>query len=148
MRHLYVLYQAMRPAEENPVRCCSDEPPAVHGHDRPSTTARRVRKLRVSVPASIRVLRRSLRLPVGATGARSATRVVTRAGRHVGHVQEVAIGLDSGRALYAVATAGRAGDRDVVFVPDDAMRVEGDRAVVVLDERRLTPELREVLLAS
>lgn len=118
--------------------CCEDVPAGYVPRSELSAPRRWAMKLREAVPASLSVFRRSLRTPVDAPSPSVGDRVLTQAGLPLGRVEDVLIGLRSGRATYAVTPHDPEAARgDVLLVPREALRdgVQGD--VVILDERSL-----------
>jgi hypothetical protein len=111
-------------------RCCTDEPRPI---SRPTTLRRWSSKLRIAVPASVRVFGGAVREPVQ-TRVPAGTPVRTPAGRHVGRVREVVVAVPSGRTSYAVDDAqtedARAVDARVLLIPQAALRTAGAHAVV------------------
>lgn len=96
---LSLLMWNTEPVQER--RCCSDEPVGRLAASRPATARRWSRKLRVAVPSSIAVFRRSVSTPVDPSVV-VGTRVVTTRGRELGHVREVLVALPAGRTTYAI----------------------------------------------
>ena len=149
MRQMYVAFRALQLAEDRPQRCCTDEPSASPRAHR-SIATRRARKVRTSVPTTLRVLRQALRLPPIVVEPFRAP-VLSTTGERVGHVHDVVIELRSGRTHYAVAAASDEGtttEFGYVFVPVDITRVGSGGSSILLDERKLTPGTRERLLVS
>jgi hypothetical protein len=120
-----LLYAALAiPTREDTRRCCTDEPPVVQ---RPAAFRRWSSKLRVAVPSSLRVFRRTVREPLERVPA--GTPVRTTAGRDVGRVRDVVVALPSGRASYTVHDE-RDADARVLLIPRYALRTAGAHAVV------------------
>jgi sporulation protein YlmC with PRC-barrel domain len=120
-----LLYAALAiPTREDTRRCCTDEPPVV---ERPAALRRWSSKLRVAVPSSLRVFRRTVREPLERVPA--GTPVRTTAGRDVGRVRDVVVALPSGRASYTVHDE-RDADARVLLIPRHALRTAGAHAVV------------------
>jgi hypothetical protein len=148
MKPTYLLYLAAK-AEEPATRCCDDRVPQGYRSsgaiDRPVAPRRWASKVRTAVPMSLRVFRRSLRLPVGAA-ADVGMPVLRRDGSRVGRLEDVMIGLESGRARYAVAMQTKGAE--VILLPDRAVRAESGRRALIVDERALDPDVRRALLAA
>jgi sporulation protein YlmC with PRC-barrel domain len=120
-----LLYAALAiPTREDTRRCCTDEPPVV---ERPAALRRWSSKLRVAVPSSLCVFRRTVREPLERVPA--GTPVRTTAGRDVGRVRDVVVALPSGRASYTVHDE-RDADARVLLIPRHALRTAGAHAVV------------------
>jgi hypothetical protein len=148
MKPTYLLYLVAK-AEEPVTRCCDDRVPqgyrSSRAIDRPAAARRWASKVRTAVPMSLRVFRRSLRLPVGAA-ADVGMPVLRRDGSRVGRLEDVVIGLESGRARYAVATQTKGAE--VILLPDRAVRTESGRRALIVDEWALDPDVRRALVAA
>ena len=125
----------------NPVqerRCCSDEPAGRSVVTRPSASRRWTRKLRVAVPPSFALFRRTVAEPfeprVGV-----GTRVITSRGRELGHVREVLVRVPTGRTAYAIQHGDPGVAEPVLLVPREVVRPVGDPAVAIVDDRAVTP---------
>jgi sporulation protein YlmC with PRC-barrel domain len=119
-----LLYAALAIPKREETRCCKDEPPVV---ERPGALSRWSSKLRVAVPSSLRVFRRTVREPLERVPA--GTPVRTTAGRDVGRVRDVVVALPSGRASYTVHDE-RDADARVLLIPRHALRTAGAHAVI------------------
>jgi hypothetical protein len=119
-----LLYAAVAIPTYEDTRCCTDEPPIVQ---RPAALRRWSSKIRVAVPSSQRVFRRTVREPLEHVPA--GTRVRTTAGRDVGRVRGIVVALPSGRASYTVHD-DRDADARVLLIPRHALRTAGAHAVV------------------
>lgn len=120
-------------------RCCSDEPVGRVSLDRrPAAPGRWTRKLRIAVPSSFAVFRRTVAAPVDPSVG-VGTRVVTNRGRELGRVREVLVALPGGRTTYAIQQDDHPVAAPVLLVPREAFRrsPEGDAAVV--DDRAVPP---------
>lgn len=135
MKPNILLYDAFMMRNAEIERCCTDEPRAV---PRPSALRRWSSKLRIAVPSSVRVFRRTVREPLEPR-VPAGTLVRTEEGRALGRVREVVVALPSGRASYAVHDAG-AEDARVLLIPRDAVHRAGGHAVV--EERALEDAAR------
>jgi hypothetical protein len=124
------------PARER--RCCSDEPVGRNALDRPAAPRRWSRKLRIAVPSSLAVFRRTVATPVDPAVA-VGTRVVTTRGRELGHVREVLVALPGGRTSYAIQQDDHPVVAPVLLVPRDAFRSTRDGGAAVVDERAVPP---------
>jgi PRC-barrel domain protein len=144
MRSAYLLYLATRPIDDRSPRCCEDRPPETRSV-RPPLFVRLPRKLRRAIPSSAGVFRRTIRVPLGASSAVGSP-VTTARGHRVGRVEDIVIGIASGRASYAVATGKPSAE--VVLLPDRALRAHPDRDGLVLDVSALDEPLRDLLLAG
>jgi hypothetical protein len=84
------------------------------------------------VPASLRVFRRSLRLPL-ARPAFDGPQVITREGAVMGRITDQVVGLESGRAsIVIVPEEDRSPMPVVLLLPPEALRRTGHADVVVL----------------
>jgi hypothetical protein len=148
MKPTYLLYLAAK-MEQPVTRCCDDRVPQGYplsrAIGRPAAPRRWASKVRTAVPISLRVFRRSLRLPVGAA-TDVGVPVLRRDGSRVGRLEDVMIGLESGRARYAVAT--QRNGAEVILLPDRAVRAGSERRALIVDERALHPDVRRALLAA
>ena len=125
MKQNIMLYDALMMRNEEIARCCTDRPRAIR---RASALRRWSWKLKVAVPSSVRVFRRTVREPLEPRLG-PGTLVRTTQGRDVGRVREVLVALPSGRASYAVHDV-RSDDARVLLIPRDALRTSGAHAVV------------------
>jgi hypothetical protein len=135
MKPNILLFDALMMRNEEIERCCTDVPPV---GERPSALRRWSSKLRVAVPSSVRVFRRTVREPLEPR-VPAGTLVRTTEGRNLGRVREVVVALPSGRASYAVHDAG-SHDARVLLIPRDALHTAGTHAVV--EERELEDAVR------
>ena len=135
MKPNILLFDALMLRNREIGRCCTDAP---HVIERPSALRRWSSKLKVAVPSSVRVFRRTVREPLEPR-VPAGTLVRTTEGRSLGRVREVVVALPSGRASYAVHDAG-AEDARVLLIPRDAVRTAGGHAVV--EERALEDAAR------
>jgi hypothetical protein len=125
MKPNILLFDALIQRNREIERCCTDVPPVV---ERPSALGRWSSKLKLAVPSSVRVFRRTVREPLEPR-VPAGTLVRTTEGRDLGRVREVVVALPSGRASYAVHDAA-AHDARVLLIPRDAVRTAGGHAVV------------------
>jgi len=143
MNQATVVYAAIRQTRRPDgasARCCTDDPRRPVDDE---ATPGRWRKLASAVPASVRAFRGSLREPANAPSPAVGSRVETAAGTPIGLVQDLMIGVESGRQTYAVAASDpEDGDKVVYLVPRGALRRGRDENVVVIDERRLAARER------
>ena len=125
----------------NPVleqRCCSDEPIGHLATTGPSAPRRWSRKLRVAVPSSFAVFRRTVAEPLEPRVA-VGTKVITSKGRELGEVREVLVNLPTGRTSYAVQRGDRTVSEPVLLVPREVVRRAGDPDVAIVDHRAVSP---------
>jgi sporulation protein YlmC with PRC-barrel domain len=117
-----------RPHEDR--RCCSDEP-VMRRQVRSSAPARWSRKLRVAIPSSVAVFRRTVASPVEPQ-VQVGTRVVTNRGREIGWVRQVLVDLPDGATSYAVQGDEAA---PLILLPRSVIGPAPDPDVAVVDER-------------
>jgi hypothetical protein len=123
---IYALLAVRRGVEER--RCCDDRPPPQATDDRSAWPVRWTRKLRIALPASLRVFRRQIAQPSTPLVA-AGTPVISSTGRPVGTVRDVVVELGSGRAAYAVSSGEREQGR-VLLLPRETLNARRDRAVI------------------
>ena len=92
------------------------------------------RKLRVAVPSSFAVFRKTVASPVDPRVS-IGTRVVTNRGREVGHVQRVLVDLPNGSTTYAVRLGDAYPVAPVLLLPRESIRSAHDPDVAIVDER-------------
>ncbi|MGZ4131891.1 MAG: hypothetical protein ACXVWF_02495 [Actinomycetota bacterium] len=133
MHNAYLLYLATRtPTPERRVRCCSDEPPSVPSRRGSSRSARWAKKTPRAIFASLHVFRRSFELPVD-TRAPVGAAVVTKEGKHVGHITDQVVVLKTGRAALVIERVQeRQPNVIVLLVPPEAISATKDDGVAVL----------------
>ena len=112
----------------------------------PSAPRRWARQLRAAVPTSFGVFRGVLRTPVRGTRPKVGSPVVARGGGPVGPIQDVLVGVGSGKLMFTIRDE-RTGTSRGLLVPANALAT-GDGKVVLIDERHASVIAPATVLAA
>ena len=136
MRGTFQMYRAFEPVRQDHARCCTDEPAGMRQRDdRGAAPVRWVRKLGPAVGVAKTAFRTTVRRPIHAAPM-IGSRVIDPAGEHLGSVQDLLIGVESGTTTVAIeASVDR--PAPVLFVPDHALRRSARPDEFVVDGRVL-----------